>query len=81
MEQRDEELIDVLVPQYPELKAAYEEHTRLKTEVEKLASKPFLSPADETARKELQKRKLAEKDKIMRILAEYRTTASVRERA
>jgi uncharacterized protein YdcH (DUF465 family) len=81
MEQRDEELIQALVPQHSELKAAYDEHARLKTEVEKLASKPYLSPADETTRKELQKRKLAEKDKIMRILAEYRGGASAPERA
>lgn len=80
MEQRDEELIMALLPQHPELKAAYEEHARLKSAVEKLASKAFLSPADETERKDLQKRKLAEKDKIMRILAEHRGSGA-RERA
>lgn len=81
MEHRDEELIEALLPQHPELKAAYEEHARLKSEVEKLASKSFLSPADEKERKDLQKRKLAEKDKIMRILADHRGEPVASERA
>jgi uncharacterized protein YdcH (DUF465 family) len=78
MEHSDDDLIQALLPQHPELKSAYEEHARLKTRVDKLKSKPFLSPADETERKDLQKRKLAEKDKIMKILADHRDEASVR---
>ena len=72
MEQRDEELIAALAPQHPELKAAYDEHSRLNGEVDKLAGKAFLSPAEELEKKTLQKKKLAEKDKIMRMLDEYR---------
>ncbi len=72
MEPRDEELIAALLPHNPELKAAYEEHSRLNRAVDKLAAKPFLSPAEEIEKKTLQKRKLAEKTKIMRILDEYR---------
>jgi hypothetical protein len=72
MEQQDEELIAALLPHNPELKAAYEEHARLNVEVDKLAAKPFLSPAEEIERKNLQKRKLAEKTRIVRILDEYR---------
>ena len=81
MEQRDEELIRTLLPQNPELKTAYEEHSRLGLEVDKLAAKSFLSPSEEVQRKDLQKQKLAEKDKIMKILADYRGGASERERA
>ena len=81
MEQRDEELILTLLPQMPELKTAYEEHARLDVEVDKLATKSVLSPAEEVRRKDLQKQKLAEKDKIMKILADYRGGASERERA
>lgn len=81
MEKRDEELIRTLLPQIPELKAAYEEHARLDVEVDKLAAKAFLSPAEEVLRKDLQKQKLAEKDKIMKILAHHRGGASERERA
>jgi uncharacterized protein YdcH (DUF465 family) len=58
-----------------------EEHARLGEEVDKLAAKSFLSPAEEVQRKDLQKQKLAEKDKIMKILADYRGGASERERA
>jgi hypothetical protein len=72
MEQRDEELIAALLPHNPDLRAAYEEHSRLNAEVDKLAAKHFLSQSEEVERKNLQKRKLAEKTKIMRILDEHR---------
>jgi hypothetical protein len=74
MDLRDEELVTTLMPKNPELKAAYEEHLRLNSEVDKLASKAFLSPNEEIEKKNLQKRKLAEKTKIIRILDEYRRT-------
>jgi len=72
MEQRDEELVEALLPQNPELKAAYELHKQLKAEVEALQSKGSLSEDEELEKKNLQKLKLAEKDKIMQILAEHR---------
>ena len=72
MEQRDEELIVALLPHNPDLRAAYEEHSRLNVEVDKLAAKAHLSPGEEIERKNLQKRKLAEKTKIIRILDDYR---------
>jgi len=74
MEQRDEELVITLLPQHPELKDAYDEHCNLKQQVDALQSKAALSADEEVAKKNLQKRKLAEKDKIMRFLAEYRRT-------
>ena len=72
MERREEELILALLPQYPELKTAYEEHTRLKSAVERLSSKSHLSADEEMEKKDLQKRKLAEKDKMMHILSNHR---------
>jgi len=72
MERREEELIMALLPQYPELKTAYEEHARLKAEVDRLGSKSHLSVDEEIEKKDLQKRKLAEKDKMMRILSDHR---------
>ena len=72
MEQRDEELVKALLPQNAELKAAYEQHKQLKAQVEALQSKGSLSEDEELAKKNLQKLKLAEKDKIMQILAEHR---------
>lgn len=75
MERREEELILALLPQYPELKTAYEEHTRLKVEVDKLSAKSHLSADEEIEKKDLQKRKLAQKDKIMRFLSDHRGEA------
>lgn len=72
MDQRDEELIVALLPHNPELRTAYDEHHRLNAEVDKLAGKPFLSATEEIEKKNLQKRKLAEKTKIVRILDDYR---------
>jgi uncharacterized protein YdcH (DUF465 family) len=77
MEQSDEELAITLLPQYPELKTAYEEHSRLKTQVERLTVRSYLSPGEEVEKKDLQKRKLAEKDKILRILDEHREAKEV----
>jgi uncharacterized protein YdcH (DUF465 family) len=76
MEQRDEELIVSLLPQVPELRVAYEEHRKLKAEVDSLQSKTKLTAEEELTKKTLQKRKLAQKDKIMRILAEHRRAGS-----
>ena len=72
MEQRDEELITSLLPHNPELRVAYEEHLKLKAEVDSLQGKTKLTAEEELTKKTLQKRKLAQKDKIMRILAEHR---------
>ncbi|HYC54568.1 MAG TPA: DUF465 domain-containing protein [Candidatus Binatia bacterium] len=77
MEPHDEELVKSLAPGNEELKLAYETHRRLKSEVEELSARSHLSPEEELHRKELQKLKLAEKDKIMRILAEHRRSPSV----
>jgi uncharacterized protein YdcH (DUF465 family) len=76
MERSEEELILALLPQSPELKTAYEEHMRLNAEVDRLATKSHLSADEEIEKKDLQKRKLAEKDKIMRILADHRGHAT-----
>ena len=77
MEQSDEELAITLLPQYPELKTAYEEHSRLKAQVERLTVRSYLSPSEEVEKKDLQKRKLAEKDKILIILDEHREAKEV----
>ncbi len=72
MEAHDEALIKTLAPDNDELREAYEEHSRLDSLVGRLTSKAVLSAEEELEKKTLQKRKLIEKDKIMRILAEHR---------
>lgn len=75
MEAQEEELIKRLSPENPVLEAAYLEHNRLKAKVDKLSSRPRLTAEDELQKKEMQKLKLAEKDKIVRILADHRKQA------
>jgi len=72
MEARDEDLVKSLAETNPELKRAYEEHARLKAQVDELTSRSHLSPLEEVDRKNLQKKKLAEKTKISKILEEFR---------
>ncbi len=76
MEAREEELIETLAPHNEQLRLAAEEHGRLKALVDELKGRPHLSPEEEIKKRELQKRKLAEKDKIMRILADHERAAS-----
>ena len=72
MEAHEEELVVSLAPSHPELKAAYDEHTRLKAQVDELASRSHLTPVEELEKKELQKKKLAEKTKILKFLEDIR---------
>ncbi len=75
MEAHEEELIKRLSPENPVLEAAYLEHNRLKAKVEKLTSRPHLTPEDELQKKEMQKLTLAEKAKLVKILADHRREA------
>ena len=72
MDSRDEELVKTLVSDNAVLRRSYERHAQLKAEVEELTSRPHLTTEEELHRRELQKQKLAEKDKIVRVLDEYR---------
>ncbi len=72
MEQRDEELIISLLPQNPELKEAWDEHRRLAVEIERFEQRGHLTAPEEVEKKNFQKLKLAEKDKIQHFLDEYR---------
>jgi len=72
MDARDEELVKALAPEHAGLRRSYERHARLKAEVDELSARPHLTTEEELHRRELQKQKLAEKDKIARMLGEYR---------
>ena len=72
MEQRDEELITSLVPQNPELEGAWAEHRRLAEAIDGLMERTHLTAAEEVEKKNFQKLKLIEKDKILRILDAHR---------
>ena len=81
METRDEELIQDLLPGHPDLKEAYEEHVKLKEQVDGLKSRSHLSPDEEIEKKDLQKRKLVQKDKVLTILSEYRRSHTAQQHA
>lgn len=72
MDARDEELVKALAPENVGLRRSYEKYSRLKTEVDESFTRAHLTADEELQRRELQKQKLAEKDKIIRMLDEYR---------
>jgi uncharacterized protein len=73
MEEKDETLIQTLLEREPELRHYYEEHLDLERRLGTFQQKLYLTPEEEVEKKRLQKLKLAGKDKIMEILARYRT--------
>jgi uncharacterized protein YdcH (DUF465 family) len=73
MEEKDERLIQSLLEREPELRQYYEEHVDLERQLGAYQQKIYLSPEEELEKKRLQKLKLAGKDKIMEILARYRS--------
>ena len=75
MEKKDEELIQSLLSRDAELKRYYEEHLALERQLAEFNRKLYLTPEQEFEKKEIQKRKLIGKDRIMEILDKHRTTS------
>ena len=74
MERKDVELIESLLAQDDELKRYYEEHQQLERQLDDYNRRLHLSAEQEFERKELQKRKLSGKDRIMQILDKHRAS-------
>ena len=74
MEKKDVELIKSLLEQDGELKRYYEEHLELERQLDDYNRRLHLSAEQEFERKELQKRKLSGKDRIMQILDKHRAS-------
>jgi len=72
MEKKDEELIQSLLNGDAELKTYYEEHVELERQLNEFNRRLYLTPEQEIEKKQLQKRKLIGKDKIMEILDRHR---------
>jgi uncharacterized protein len=72
MERHDQELIDQLVDQDPELKKHVDEHREFEKLLEEFNRRPYLTSAETVEKKRLQKLKLAGRDRIEQILAGYR---------
>ena len=72
MEKKDEELIQSLLDRDAELKQYYDEHLALEQQLAEFNRKLYMTPEQEIEKKELQKRKLSGKDRIMQILDKHR---------
>ncbi len=72
MEVREETIIRSLSETDLELRRHYEEHVELKRRLEYLRQKSYLTEEEEIEQKQIQKQKLAGKDKMMEILARHR---------
>lgn len=75
MEKKDEELIQALLPRDEELRRYYEEHLALEQQLSEFSRKLYMTPEQEFEKKQLQKRKLSGKDRIMQILEKHRTSS------
>ena len=67
MEKTEEELIQRFLPKSEDLRFYYEEHQELEIKLADLNGRSFLTPEQELERKELQKKKLRGKDKLIEI--------------
>ncbi len=72
MEKKDEELIIAVMDRDEELKRCYEEHVDLERQLEEFDRRLYLTPEQEVERKQIQKRKLHGKDRMMEILQKHR---------
>jgi hypothetical protein len=72
MDPRDIELIERVVKTDPELRGLWGDHRAIEDELGKLDGQRFLTPDETLRRKELQKAKLAGRDRIEKILDRHR---------
>jgi hypothetical protein len=72
MEKRDEELIVRLAKENETLKKYVEQHRQYEKQLEEYNGRLYLTTEEGMERKRIQKLKLAGRDKIERILVEYR---------
>lgn len=54
-----------------EFRRLYDEHTKLKNQVEELNRLKYLSPEQEVEKKTIQKQKLKSKERLMKLLDDY----------
>lgn len=72
MEFTDIALIEKYGGEDPELRDLWEQHMEYEKMLEKMESKPYLSPTQTQEMKQLKKKKLAGKTKIQFLLDKYR---------
>jgi uncharacterized protein YdcH (DUF465 family) len=70
----DPKLLERMMGENKEFKKLYEEHLNLKSKVEDLNKRKFLTPEQELEKKNIQKQKLKQKDRMMEIINQYQTS-------
>jgi uncharacterized protein YdcH (DUF465 family) len=72
MEKADEELVVRWVHQDPELKRRIEDHQEYERQLEEFNRRAYLTAEETVERRRIQKLKLAGRDRIEQLLAQYR---------
>jgi uncharacterized protein len=67
----EQELKDTLVRENGEFRKILEEHRSCELELDRIREKTHLTEADDVAEREIKKRKLALKDRMYRIMADF----------
>ena len=70
----DPELLKKVMHDNSEFKDLYDQHAKLKSQVEELNNLKFMTAEQEMEKKQHQKEKLMMKDKLERILTEYQSS-------
>lgn len=72
MEERDRKLLEKLAETDSEIKGLWEDHVLYGKQLDKLESKPFLTPAEEVEMKSLKKQKLEGKTRLVSLLQRHK---------
>ena len=73
MEQRERELLEKLAPTHADVKALWEDHVLFNKQLEKLESKSYLTPDEQSQVRQIKKQKLDGKTKLVALLNQYAT--------
>ena len=72
MDTNERVLLESLLPQNEELQKLWTEHQELNQKLDAMAGQTYFTVEEQIERKQMQKRKLAGRDRIAAILAEHR---------
>jgi hypothetical protein len=67
----EQEVKELLLRENAEFRRAYEDHQACEKAIDTIRGKGHLSPADADVERELKKQKLALKDRMYRLMADY----------
>ncbi|MDR2488155.1 MAG: DUF465 domain-containing protein [Desulfovibrio sp.] len=73
MERKELELLEKLAPDHPDVKVLWENHILFNKQLEKLESKAYLTPDEQTQVRQIKKQKLEGKTKLVALLNKYAT--------